>query len=80
MRGQVTLYGVYANQSCRYYRALGANIGNDCAIWAGGKVGLMTEPDLVELGDSVALDDCSVVAHINSRGKFQLNRLRLGKA
>jgi len=37
----------------------------------------MTEPDLVELGDNVALDDCSVVAHINSRGNFSLNYLRI---
>jgi acetyltransferase-like isoleucine patch superfamily enzyme len=61
-----------------YYRALGANIGKNCAIWAGGKAGLMTEPDLIELGDNVSLDDCSVVAHINSRGKFALNALKIG--
>ena len=39
---------------------------------------LMTEPDLVELGNDVSLDDCSVVAHINSRGMFALNRLQIG--
>ncbi|KAF8159331.1 AMP-dependent synthetase and ligase [Crassisporium funariophilum] len=61
-----------------YFRALGAKIGDNCAIWAGGKSGLMTEPDLVELGDEVNLDDCSVVAHINSRGRFSLNRLKIG--
>ncbi|OSD06234.1 acetyl-CoA synthetase-like protein [Trametes coccinea BRFM310] len=61
-----------------YLRALGAKIGKDCAIFAGGRIGLMTEPDLVELGDRVALDDCSVVAHINSRGQFSLNRLKIG--
>ena len=32
-----------------YFRALGARIGDGCAIWAGGKSGLMTEPDLVEV-------------------------------
>lgn len=32
-----------------YLRALGAQIGEGCAIWAGGKSGLMTEPDLVEV-------------------------------
>lgn len=61
-----------------FYRALGAKIGKNCTIWAGGRVGLMTEPDLVELGDRVSLDECSVVAHINSRGMFALNRLRIG--
>lgn len=39
----------------------------------------MTEPDLVTLGDNVSLDDCSVVAHINSRGKFALNKLVVGE-
>lgn len=38
----------------------------------------MTEPDLVELGSDVSLDDCSIVAHINSRGVFTLNRLQIG--
>ena len=38
----------------------------------------MTEPDLVELGSNVSLDDCSIVAHINSRGVFNLNRLVIG--
>ncbi|KAF8129664.1 acetyl-CoA synthetase-like protein [Mycena galopus ATCC 62051] len=61
-----------------YLRALGAKIGKNCAIYAGGKAGLMTEPDLVELGDNVNLDDCSVVAHINSRGNFALNSLKIG--
>ncbi|KAF8921420.1 acetyl-CoA synthetase-like protein [Mucidula mucida] len=62
-----------------FYRALGAKIGKNCAIDAGGKQGLMTEPDLVELGDKVALDSCSAVAHINSRGKFALNPLKIGR-
>ncbi|KAF7357014.1 Peroxisomal-coenzyme a synthetase [Mycena venus] len=61
-----------------YFRALGAKIGKNCAIFAGGKAGLMTEPDLVHLGDNVNLDDCSVVAHINSRGNFALNSLKIG--
>ncbi|KAF9026322.1 acetyl-CoA synthetase-like protein [Hymenopellis radicata] len=61
-----------------YFRALGAKIGRNCAIYPGGKAGLMTEPDLVELGDKVALDNCSVVAHINSRGNFALNPLKIG--
>ncbi|CAA7265178.1 unnamed protein product [Cyclocybe aegerita] len=61
-----------------YFRALGAKIGENCSIWAGGRLGLMTEPDLVKLSDNVNLDDCSVVAHINSRGRFSLNRLSIG--
>ncbi|XP_006461692.1 hypothetical protein AGABI2DRAFT_70890 [Agaricus bisporus var. bisporus H97] len=61
-----------------FYRSLGATIGKNCALFAGGISGLMTEPDLVEIGDDVSLDDCSVVAHINSRGVFALNHLKIG--
>lgn len=62
-----------------YLRALGASIGKNVAVWAGGKPSLqLTEPDLVTIGDNVSFDDCSIVAHINSRGRFSLNKLRLG--
>ncbi|KAJ7869391.1 AMP-dependent synthetase and ligase [Mycena leptocephala] len=61
-----------------YLRAMGARIGKNCALYPGGRTGLMTEPDLVRLGNNVSLDDCSVVAHINSRGNFALNSLEIG--
>ncbi|MCJ1397237.1 hypothetical protein MMC11_000429 [Xylographa trunciseda] len=62
-----------------FFRALGANIGTDCALWAGGRASLLfTEPDLLTLGDRVAVDDASLVAHINSRGNFSLNALSVG--
>ncbi|KAF8998268.1 acetyl-CoA synthetase-like protein [Cyathus striatus] len=62
-----------------YLRASGAKIGKNCSIFASGlRTAVMTEPDLVELGDNVNLDGCSVVAHINSRGNFSLNGLKIG--
>lgn len=62
-----------------YFKALGADIGKDCALFANGRPSLMfTEPDLIKLGDRVVVDDASVVAHINTRGKFDLNRLEIG--
>lgn len=62
-----------------YFKAMGANIGKDCALFANGRPSLMfTEPDLISLGDRVVVDDASVVAHINTRGKFDLNRLEIG--
>ncbi|KAL9078001.1 MAG: hypothetical protein Q9157_003086 [Trypethelium eluteriae] len=62
-----------------YFRALGAKIGKDCALFAGGLPSLMfTEPDLLTLGDRVAVDDASLVAHINTRGHFNLNPLNVG--
>jgi hypothetical protein len=32
-----------------FFRALGAKIGRNVSIFAGGKAGLLTEPDLVEV-------------------------------
>ncbi|MCO5555724.1 hypothetical protein L7F22_009269 [Adiantum nelumboides] len=68
-----TVYAVW------YLRALGARIGKECSIWAGGKPSLqLTEPELVTMGNRVTIDDCSIVAHINSRGRFSLNKLVIG--
>ncbi|EME83076.1 uncharacterized protein MYCFIDRAFT_36349 [Pseudocercospora fijiensis CIRAD86] len=62
-----------------YFTALGAKIGKDCALFAGGLPSLMfTEPDLLTLGDRVCVDDASLVGHINTRGKFDLNPLSVG--
>lgn len=62
-----------------YFRALGADIGDNCALFANGRPSLMfTEPDLIKIGDRTVIDDASVVAHINTRGKFDLNRLEIG--
>jgi len=63
----------------QYFRLLGAKIGKDCALFAGGALSLpFTEPDLLTLGDRVAVDDASLIAHINSRGNFNLNALVVG--
>ena len=62
-----------------YFRLLGARIGADCALFAGGELSLsFTEPDLLTLGERVAVDDASLVGHINSRGSFNLNPLVVG--
>ncbi|KAF3771381.1 hypothetical protein M406DRAFT_33731 [Cryphonectria parasitica EP155] len=63
-----------------YFRALGAEIGDNCALFANGRPSLMfTEPDLITIGDRTVIDDASVVGHINTRGKFDLNRLSIGQ-
>jgi len=62
-----------------YFRAMGAKIGRDCALFVSGRPSLMfTEPDLLEMGDRVVVDDASLVGHINTRGKFDLNMLHVG--
>lgn len=63
----------------RHLRALGATVGEDCAIWADSKLSLqLIRPELVAFCNKVSLDDCSVVAHIKSRGRVLLNTLRIG--
>ncbi|PSN61584.1 acetyl-CoA synthetase-like protein [Corynespora cassiicola Philippines] len=65
--------------SVMYFRALGGNIGKNCALFANGRPSLLfTEPDLLTLGDRVSVDNASLVSHINSRGHFRLNNLRVG--
>ncbi|KAJ5551835.1 NRPS-like protein biosynthetic cluster [Penicillium sp. DV-2018c] len=62
-----------------YYRLLGAKIGKDCAIHANGSPSIyFTEPDLLTIGDRVAVDDASLVCHVNSRGGFELHTLKVG--
>jgi hypothetical protein len=62
-----------------YYQLLGARIGKDCAIHANGTPNVFfTEPDLLTLGDRVAVDDASLVCHLNSRGGFELHTLSVG--
>jgi acyl-CoA synthetase (AMP-forming)/AMP-acid ligase II/acetyltransferase-like isoleucine patch superfamily enzyme/acyl carrier protein len=62
-----------------YFRCLGADIGTDCSIFSSGTPSLyFTEPDLLHLGNRVCVDDASLVGHINTRGKFDLNPLYVG--
>ncbi|KAJ4294227.1 hypothetical protein N0V90_007917 [Kalmusia sp. IMI 367209] len=62
-----------------YFQALGMKSGKDCALFASGEPSLMlTEPDMLTLGDRVVVDDASLVAHINTRGNFDLNALYVG--
>lgn len=61
-----------------YFRALGCSIGRNVCLYPNGGDPMMTEPDLVTLGDRAAVDDSSLVAHINTRGIFRLNPLSVG--
>ena len=54
-----------------YFRAIGANIGKDVCLYPNGGDPMMTEPDLVSIGDNASVDDSSLVAHINTRGQFR---------
>lgn len=38
----------------------------------------MPEPDLVEMGDRCVIDCASIVCHLNTRGNFELSKIRMG--
>ena len=63
---------------CQFFRMLGASIGKDVCLYPNGANPHMTEPDVVTIGDRAMLDQCSIIGHINSRGKFSINQVRIG--
>lgn len=61
-----------------YFRSLGARIGRDTCLYPTGGDPMMTEPELVQLGNETSVDRASLVAHINSLGRFSLNPVIVG--
>ncbi len=61
-----------------YFRALGFRIGDNVCLYPNGGDPMMTEPELVTIDDGAAVDDASLIAHINTRGVFRLNPLVVG--
>ena len=62
-----------------YYRSLGAKIGDNCSIYANGWPSLMlTEANLIEVGDRVTIDDAGIVCHLDRRGSVQTDRIKIG--
>ncbi|KAJ3400237.1 hypothetical protein HDU80_007139 [Chytriomyces hyalinus] len=62
-----------------YFHALGATIGDRVCLYPTGADPMMTEPELVTIGDHSVIDCASVVAHINSKGFFSMNALKIGR-
>jgi acetyltransferase-like isoleucine patch superfamily enzyme len=60
-----------------YFRSLGGNIGKNCCLYPAGGDPFMPEPDLVDIGDRCVVDNSSIVAHLNTRGNFQLVRIKM---
>jgi hypothetical protein len=60
-----------------YFRAMGAKIGKNCCLYPFEGDPIMTEPDCVEMADNVCVGNASLIAHINTRGEFKLNTLKV---
>jgi len=61
-----------------FFRALGCTIGRDVCLYPTGGDPMMTEPDLVTIGDCASIDNASLIAHINTRGVWMLRHLNVG--
>ncbi|KAJ3225205.1 hypothetical protein HDU78_010737 [Chytriomyces hyalinus] len=62
-----------------YFHALGATIGDRVCLYPTGADPMMTEPELITIGDHSVIDCASVVAHVNSKGCFSMNALEIGR-
>lgn len=60
-----------------YYRALGAKIGQGTCLYPTGGDPMMTEPDCVVIGNNCGIDEASIISHLNTKGMFSLQMLRL---
>ena len=60
-----------------YFRALGAKIGQGTCLYPTGGDPMMTEPDCVVIGDYCGIDEASIISHLNTKGMFSLQMLRL---
>lgn len=60
-----------------FFRALGLKAGKDCCLYPTGGDPYMSEPDLVEMGDNCVVDCASIVCHLNTRGNFELKRIKM---
>ena len=54
-----------------HIQLLGAKIGTNVCLYPNGGDPMMTEPDMVTIGDDASIDDASLIAHINTRGIFR---------
>jgi acetyltransferase-like isoleucine patch superfamily enzyme len=60
-----------------YFRVLGSTIGPDCCLYPAGGDPFMPEPDLVTIGKRCVVDCAAIVAHLNTRGNFELVKIHM---
>ena len=58
-----------------YFRLMGCKIGKDCCLYPTGGDPFMPEPDLITIGKRCVVDNAAIVAHLNTRGNFELVRI-----
>mmetsp|Transcript_154873 Transcript_154873/g.281597 ORF Transcript_154873/g.281597 Transcript_154873/m.281597 type:complete len:1558 (-) Transcript_154873:324-4997(-) len=61
-----------------YFRCMGATIGKNVSLYHNGGWPMMTEPDLVTIGDGAAIGFSSLICHSNVQGNFEMNPIMVG--
>jgi len=61
-----------------YWRLLGCKIGENACLYPTGGDPYMPEPDLVTIGNDVAIDQSALVCHLNTRGNFEITEIEIG--
>lgn len=62
-----------------YFRSQGATIGKNVCLYPNGADPMMTEPEMVTIGDGACVDSAMLIAHLNTRGQFTLGPLEVGQ-
>jgi len=62
-----------------YFQALGCSIGKEVCLYPNGANPMMTEPELVRIENYAAIDDASLIGHLNTKGVFSLSELSVGE-
>jgi acetyltransferase-like isoleucine patch superfamily enzyme len=62
----------------QYFRCLGSDIGKDACLYPQGASPMMTEPELISVGERACVESASLVAHLNTFGTLELNPIRIG--
>jgi len=62
-----------------FFRWHGCKIGKSVCLYPTGGDPYMPEPDLVEIGDQSAIDCASIVTHLNTKGNFELVKIKVSK-
>jgi acyl-CoA synthetase (AMP-forming)/AMP-acid ligase II/carbonic anhydrase/acetyltransferase-like protein (isoleucine patch superfamily) len=60
-----------------FFRSLGMTIGSQCCLWPTQGDPFPSEHDLISIGDRCCIDDGRLVCHLNTRGNFELTRIKL---
>lgn len=62
-----------------YFRRCGAHIGKNVCLYPWGSNVMMIEPELNTIGDGSCFEDAHLVAHLNTKGNFTLDRIKVGR-